>query len=110
MKDFNTYQDRAWETAVYPNRGGNLTYTVLGLNGEAGEVAEKVKKILRDRGGEVDDAARQALAKELGDVLWYVAAVCSELGLSLADIAADNLTKLSDRRDRGALHGSGDNR
>ena len=110
MKDFNTYQTRAWETAVYPNRGGNLAYTVLGLNGEAGEVAEKVKKILRDHDGVVDDAARHALAKELGDVLWYVAAVCSELGLSLADVAADNLAKLSDRRDRGALHGSGDNR
>ena len=110
LPDFNIYQEKAWQTAVYPDRGSNLTYPVLGLNGEAGEVAEKFKKVLRDKGGVVDESTRLAIAKELGDVLWYVAAACSELGLSMASVAESNLAKLSDRRDRGQLHGSGDER
>ncbi|RPI27241.1 MAG: hypothetical protein EHM70_18095 [Chloroflexota bacterium] len=110
MLNFDEYQKRAWRTAVYPNCGTNLTYPVLGLNGEAGEVAEKYKKVLRDKGGVVDETTRAALAKELGDVLWYVAAACSELGLSMDEVAQANLEKLNDRKDRGMLHGSGDER
>ena len=107
---FQQYETRAGETARYPGRGsGSLVYPVLGLNGEAGEVAEKLKKIVRDRGGEVGDE-RAALIKELGDVLWYVAACCHELGVSMEEVAQGNLEKLASRRERGVLHGSGDER
>lgn len=110
MQDFNDYQDLAMSTAVYPQRGSNLAYPALGLNGEAGEVAEKVKKILRDKGGVLDDETRQALKKELGDVLWYVAAMCSEAGLRMGEVAELNISKLRDRQTRDMLHGSGDER
>jgi NTP pyrophosphatase (non-canonical NTP hydrolase) len=110
MQDFNDYQELAMSTAVYPQKGSNLAYPALGLNGEAGEVAEKVKKILRDKGGVLDEDSRQALMKELGDVLWYVAAMCSEAGLSMGEVAELNITKLLDRQRRNMLHGSGDER
>lgn len=107
---FQQYETRAGETARYPGRGrGSLVYPVLGLNGEAGEVAEKLKKIIRDRDGEVGDE-RASLIKELGDVLWYVAACCHELDVSMAEVAQANLDKLASRRTRGVLHGSGDDR
>lgn len=108
--DFNAYQSASRETAQYPNLGNNIYYPTLGLAGEAGEVAEKVKKIQRDNGGVVDDERRDALKKELGDVLWYVAALCSELGLKMGDVAEHNVAKLRDRRARDAIRGEGDNR
>jgi NTP pyrophosphatase (non-canonical NTP hydrolase) len=108
--EFATYQRESRKTAVYPGAGENLIYPTLGLCGEAGEVAEKVKKILRDQQGLVTDENRQALQKELGDVLWYVAQVASELGLDLAVVAEKNLEKLFSRKERGVLSGSGDNR
>ena len=108
--EFDFYQQRTGETAVYPNVGSNFIYTTLGLSGEAGEVAEKVKKIVRDRGGVPTEEDREAIAKELGDVLWYVAQLCSELGLSMDDVALGNLAKLASRQQRGVLQGSGDNR
>jgi len=110
MQDFNDYQDLAMTTAVYPQQGSNLAYPALGLNGEAGEVAEKVKKIIRDKGGVLDEEDRQALKKELGDVLWYVAAMCSETGLRMGEVAELNISKLRDRQTRDRLHGSGDER
>jgi NTP pyrophosphatase (non-canonical NTP hydrolase) len=110
MQDFNDYQEVAMSTAVYPQKGSNLAYPALGLNGEAGEVAEKVKKILRDKGGVLDEDSRQALMKELGDVLWYVAAMCSEAGLRMGEVAELNISKLLDRQRRNMLHGSGDER
>jgi NTP pyrophosphatase (non-canonical NTP hydrolase) len=110
MQDFNDYQELAMSTAVYPQKGSNLAYPALGLNGEAGEVAEKVKKILRDKGGVLDEDSRQALMKELGDVLWYVAAMCSEAGLRMGEVAELNISKLLDRQRRNMLHGSGDER
>ncbi len=108
--DLRDYQRESRATAVYPGAGDNLTYPALGLCGEAGEVAEKVKKLLRDDGGVLTDERREALAGELGDVLWYVAQVATEARLDLAEVAAANLAKLRSRRERQVLHGSGDSR
>ena len=104
------YQQRSRATAVYPGAGDNLLYPTLGLCGEAGEVAEKVKKMIRDDGGVLTDARRVALAKELGDVLWYLAQLATEAGLDLSQIASENLAKLLSRQERGVLQGSGDER
>ncbi|MDQ3769306.1 MAG: nucleoside triphosphate pyrophosphohydrolase family protein [Actinomycetota bacterium] len=104
------YQERSRVTAVYPDAGANLLYPTLGLCGEAGEVAEKVKKMVRDDGGVLSQERRGALAGELGDVLWYVAQLATEAGLDLGAIAQDNLDKLRSREQRGALQGSGDER
>ncbi len=107
---FEEYQKKSKTTAIYPNQGNNFTYTVLGLVGEAGEVAEKLKKIIRDDGGNITDDKREEIKKELGDVLWYLAQASTELGLSLDDIASANIEKLFSRKSRGVLSGSGDNR
>jgi NTP pyrophosphatase (non-canonical NTP hydrolase) len=104
------YQARSRRTATYPDAGDNIVYPTLGLAGEAGEVAEKVKKLLRDDGGVLSDERRAALAAELGDVLWYVAQVATEAGLELEEIAQANLDKLLSRQERGVLSGSGDQR
>ena len=108
--ELSNYQERSRVTAVYPDAGANLLYPTLGLCGEAGEVAEKVKKMVRDDGGVLSDERRVALAGELGDVLWYVAQLATEAGLDLGAIARDNLDKLRSREQRGALQGSGDER
>ena len=104
------YQRASRRTATYPDAGENLVYPTLGLAGEAGEVAEKVKKLLRDDGGVLGEERRAALAGELGDVLWYVAQVATEAGLELEAIAEANLAKLRSRAQRGVLSGSGDER
>lgn len=104
------YQARSRATAVYPQAGENLLYPTLGLCGEVGEVAEKVKKMIRDDAGVLSAERRTALAGELGDVLWYLAQVATEAELDLDAIAVANLDKLSSRRLRGVLHGSGDDR
>jgi NTP pyrophosphatase (non-canonical NTP hydrolase) len=104
------YQELSRRTATYPGAGDNIVYPTLGLAGEAGEVAEKVKKLLRDDGGVMSDDRREALAGELGDVLWYVAQVATEAGLDLEEIAQGNLDKLLSRQQRGVLSGSGDSR
>ena len=104
------YQTRSRATAVYPSAGDNLLYPTLGLCGEAGEVAEKIKKMVRDDGGELSPERREALAKELGDVLWYVAQIATEAELDLGEIAAANLDKLLSRQQRQVLQGSGDDR
>ena len=108
--DLNAYQDAARQTALYPDAGSNLIYPTLGLNGEAGEVADKVKKVIRDRARHFDEEARAEIALELGDVLWYVAQLASELGYELDAVADLNLKKLRDRSARGRLKGSGDYR
>jgi len=87
-----------------------LFYVSLGLAGEAGEIAGKVKKILRDHDGRMTYSVRNALAKELGDILWYVAELCTLLDLDMGDVANGNVTKLQDRQERGTLQGDGDNR
>lgn len=101
------YQQLANDTAIYPE---GLNYPILGLAGEAGELCNKYKKILRDKGGEADVNDMDQLAKELGDVLWYVAQIATELGTDLETIARRNLMKLAGRKARGVLGGSGDDR
>jgi len=108
--NFSEYQKKSRKTAGYPNAGGNFIYPTLGLAGEAGEVANKIKKIVRDDGGEVTSEKRAEIEKELGDVLWYVSQIATELGLSLNGIAEENIKKLYSRLERGKIGGSGDGR
>jgi len=110
VPELSDYQRRSRATAVYPDAGDNLLYPTLGLCGEAGEVAEKVKKMVRDDAGVLTGDRRDALAGELGDVLWYLAQLATEAGLDLGEIAEANLAKLASRAQRGALQGSGDDR
>jgi NTP pyrophosphatase (non-canonical NTP hydrolase) len=107
--DLSEYQRESRRTAEYP-REAWLAYPALGLAGEAGEVAEHAKKAIRDDAGNVSDERKAAMSKELGDVLWYVSQLASELGLSLEEIAKQNLEKLLSRQERGVLSGSGDDR
>ncbi len=97
---FEDYQTQAKQTALYPNRLSNLEYPTLGLAGEAGEVANIVKKIQRDHGGFITDEIRAKLKDELGDVLWYISACADELGLTLEEIAEFNVGKLAKRHSR----------
>jgi NTP pyrophosphatase (non-canonical NTP hydrolase) len=110
---FNQYAHAARSTANYPDAAA-LLYPVLKLAGEAGEVAEKLGKLMRDEGWRpgvaLSDAQRDALLLELGDVLWYVAAVAHDLDIPLDEVAARNVAKLADRRARGVISGSGDDR
>ena len=108
--DFNEYQKLSRETAIYPDLGKNFIYPTLGLAGESGEIAEKVKKIIRDKGGVPDEETKKEMTKELGDVLWYVAQICAELNISMDEAAKGNIEKLKSRKERGVLHGGGDNR
>ncbi|HEX4186886.1 MAG TPA: nucleoside triphosphate pyrophosphohydrolase family protein [Solirubrobacteraceae bacterium] len=107
--ELSEYQQRSRRTAEYP-REAWLAYPALGLAGEAGEVAEHAKKAIRDDGGRIREERRAAMSKELGDVLWYVAQLATELGLELEEVARENLEKLSSRQERGTLSGSGDER
>jgi NTP pyrophosphatase (non-canonical NTP hydrolase) len=108
--NLNDYQKTALDTAMYPNRGNNFAYPALGLAGEAGEVADKLKKVIRDNDGDLTQGVRDAVAKEIGDVLWYVAVLAYEMGYDLSDIAQMNVNKLASRKERGVISGSGDNR
>lgn len=110
IMDLNSYQTAALQTAIYPNMGMNFPYPALGLVGEAGEVADKLKKVIRDNDGVLTDPVRDAVAKELGDVMWYLAVLAHELDYDLNTIAQGNLDKLASRQERGVLAGSGDNR
>lgn len=106
--EFNTYQEFASSTALYTDP---IVYPALGLAGESGEVAEKVKKLLRgDKGREVTEEFKKSVAMELGDVLWYVSQVAKDIDYKLEDIARLNIEKLSNRQKKGTLKGSGDNR
>ncbi len=108
--DFSEYQIKARNTAKYPVIGDGVIYPTLGLTNEAGEVAGKIKKVFRDKAGVISDGDRQALKSELGDVLWYLAQVATELGLSLDEIAEGNIHKLLDRQAGGKIQGEGDDR
>ena len=113
MLSFDDYQAGTAHTAIYPEAMTGsamaLAYVGLGL-GESGEIQGKIKKILRDDSGVVSDEKKAAIAKEIGDLLWYAARTADELGTTLGEIAQVNLDKLSDRKDRGVLQGSGDDR
>ena len=105
--NINEYQKQASETAIYKDK---LIYPTLGLAGEAGEIANKVKKILRDSSGNLQESVREDLIYELGDVLWYIAALATDLNVELSEVANKNIEKLNSRKNRGAIGGSGDNR
>lgn len=113
----NAYQDAAHDTAIYPEKDAVKEsdapfpfYGVLGLCGEAGEFADKLKKIIRDKNGAISEEDKVELLKELGDVLWYVAELSTQLNSDLGAVARMNLKKLWDRQARGVQGGSGDNR
>lgn len=105
----NEYQQAALTTAIYPE-DKRIIYPTLGMTGEAGEVADKVKKVIRDNGQVFTDEKKREIAKEIGDVLWYCATLANDLGYSLEDIAEMNIEKLESRKQRGMIGGSGDNR
>lgn len=113
----NEYQKKAHETANYPSGTiGEVRYAVdylypaMGLSEEAGEVSGKFAKAIRDNGGVVDEARKLEIIKELGDVCWFVAEICTVLGADLEIVMQMNIAKLEDRKARGVIHGSGDNR
>jgi len=108
--NFKEYQKLSRKTAIYPKKGKNFIYPVLGLVGESGEVAEKIKKVLRDKGGKIDKTTKDEITKELGDVLWYVSQISTELGILLDEVASNNIDKLFSRKKRNKISGSGDNR
>lgn len=106
------YQNQSRRTAIYPGQNSHtgLLYVVLGLCGESGEIAENIKKMLRDDGGILTQERLEHLTKECGDVLWYISQICFELGISLETVATRNLAKLRKRQRENTLGGSGDDR
>ena len=109
--NFNDYQQKALTTAKSSdNQFNDMLHWVLGITGEGGEIAEKVKKIIRDKDGRVSEADKAELAKEVGDVLWYLAVFSHHLGVPFDEVAQNNLDKLQSRKARGMIGGSGDNR
>ncbi|AER26139.1 MazG-like nucleotide pyrophosphohydrolase [Mycobacterium phage Skinny] len=115
MSTFSSYQTATGTTAIYPGAADpesimGLSYAAMGLANEAGEVLGKVKKIIRDNDGVITAEHRENIAKELGDTLWYLAQVATQIDYPLSLIAQENLDKLADRAERGVLQGSGDNR
>lgn len=110
LKDFDDYQKQCKKTAVYPKIGKSFVYPLIGLQGEVGEVSEKIKKLFRDDKGKLTEEKKIEIAKELGDVMWYVAQLSTELNLKLSNVVKMNIEKLSSRKERNMLHGGGDNR
>lgn len=108
--NLNEYQDKSKATAIYPNQGSNYVYPTLGLVSEAGEIAGKIKKVIRDDDGIISEEKMEDIKKELGDVLWYVAQLATELKIPLNDVAEYNIKKLQSRMERGVIKGSGDER
>lgn len=105
----NEYQQAALETAVYPEEY-RIIYPALGMTGEAGEVADKVKKVIRDNNSEFTDDKKREIAMEISDVMWYCATLANDLGYTLEEIGIMNIEKLKSRKERGVIGGSGDNR
>lgn len=108
--DLNNYQKAALRTASPKDKKDEVFHLVLGLCGESGEVAEKIKKIVRDHGSDFSKLDTDELTKELGDVLWYIAVLADHFNISLDDVATKNVAKLADRQKRDLIKGSGDNR
>ena len=109
ISDLDMYQQVAKQTAIYP-REQAIIYPTLGLTGEAGEVANKVKKIIRDDGNKINEGLVQEISAEIGDCLWYISILADDIGIKLSDIANANLEKLANRKKKGTIHGSGDTR
>ena len=109
VSDLDMYQRVAKTTAIYP-REQAIIYPTLGLTGEAGEVANKVKKIIRDDGNKINEGLVQEISAEIGDCLWYISVLADDIGIKLSDIANANLIKLANRKKKGTIHGSGDTR
>jgi len=109
ISDLDMYQKVALTTAIYP-REQAIIYPTLGLTGEAGEVANKVKKIIRDGSNKDDDSLVSEIKSEIGDCLWYIAVLASDFNIKLSDIASTNLEKLANRKKNNTIHGSGDAR
>lgn len=107
--ELGQYQKQAEHFMIYPE-SEKITYPILGLVSEAGEVADKYKKIIRDKNGQMTDEDRTEMLKEIGDVLWYLAAICTDIGMPLHHAAMVNLQKLNSRLSRNVIQGSGDNR
>lgn len=113
MTDFDEYQEAIIKYDTYSKCNlaeVGFVEKILGLTGEAGETADKIKKILRDKNGVMSDEDRAAICKELGDVLWYLASIARYLDLPLSEVASKNVAKLEDRYQRNKIHGSGDER
>jgi NTP pyrophosphatase (non-canonical NTP hydrolase) len=110
IEAFDTYQRESRKTWGLVHTDHPIVYPTLGLVNEAGEVAGKVKKIFRDKAGVISEEDRQSLKDELGDVLWYLTQICTELNLSLAEVAEGNIEKLFSRLARGTIGGDGDKR
>ena len=109
--NFIEYQENAKKTAIYSGAlNKDYAYLMLGMVGETGELADKIKKILRDKNGTISEQDKIELKKELGDVLWYFANLATELNISMEDIAKSNIEKVLSRKERNVLHGDGDNR
>jgi NTP pyrophosphatase (non-canonical NTP hydrolase) len=108
--NFSDYQKESRKTAEYSDQGNNYMYPLLGLAGESGEVVEKFKKMIRNNDGVMTDEIKKGIKKELGDLLWYVAQICTEIDLDLDDVATTNIEKLKDRSKRGVVKSEGDNR
>jgi NTP pyrophosphatase (non-canonical NTP hydrolase) len=107
------YQKAAGQTAIYPDRGNNIVYPILGLVGETGEICEKLKKEIRDQGNTkliLTQSKRQEIVKEMGDVLWYLSELAANFGVTLEEVGAMNIKKLKERKEKGTLKGSGDDR
>ena len=109
ISDLDMYQKVAITTAIYP-REQAIIYPTLGLTGEAGEVANKVKKIIRDGSNSKDEKLVSEIKAEIGDCLWYIAVLADDFNIKLSDIASANLEKLAIRKKNNTIHGSGDNR
>jgi NTP pyrophosphatase (non-canonical NTP hydrolase) len=110
IQEFQEYQRESRKTWGEVSTNSPIVYPTLGLINEAGEVAGKIKKIFRDKGGKISETDREALKYELGDVLWYLTQICTELDLTLEEVASANLEKLFSRLERGTIRGDGDNR
>tara|TARA_R100001460_G_scaffold29156_1_gene58089 strand:+ start:52 stop:453 length:402 start_codon:yes stop_codon:yes gene_type:complete len=109
ISDLDMYQQVAKTTAIYP-REQAIIYPTLGLTGEAGEVANKVKKIIRDGTNKNNENLVQEISAEIGDCLWYISILADDIGVKLSDIANSNIEKLANRQKKGTIHGSGDTR